>query len=349
MKQLRELDITGKRVFVRGDLDVPIETQNANGLTTNAEVATRLTNLKPAIDYLLQNGARQVIIAGHIDRPSVAKALEGKPKFYDSIKSTKKLLVPLEKILGEEIKFEDALDFTSDAKIILFENLRFWDGETKNEGDFAKKLALLADIYINEAFGNCHREHASMVALPKLLPNAAGHHLVQEIEVMTKILESPEKPMVAIVGGAKIETKIPVIENLANIAHFVLVGGELPVEIEKKKMKFSENVFVAGLKDNNCEIDGVSLEHFQKVIEGANSVVWNGPLGLFEDGHIRSTLAVAETIIESGVYSIVGGGDTTQFLADSNLLSRFSFVSAGGGAMLEFLSGKKLPALEALE
>ena len=323
-------------------MDVPLrdaQVSNDERLTSNAEIATRLTNLKETVDYLLEHGAGQVIIAGHIDRP-------GGP---DSALSTKQLKLNLEKILSRSVIFAENFEKQVLENLVLLENLRFWPGETQNDQSFAHQLANLADIYINEAFGNCHRTHASMVSLPSLLPHAAGFHLAKEVEELTKILNDPEKPFVAIVGGAKIETKLPLVEHLAKIADFVLVGGELPVEIKDKKMTFSQNVLVASLTADAKDISDESVKQFCDVIASAKTVVWNGPLGLFEEGHNRGSIAIARAIIDSPAYEVIGGGETVEFLAKNNFLSRFSFVSSGGGAMLEFLSGKTLPALKALE
>ena len=362
MKVLSDIDVFEKRVFVRADLDVPMESTNADRLTTNAsvietsaefETGTRLTNLRGTINYLSEHSASQILIAGHIDRPQ-------KP---DPSLSTKNLLPHLEKILERKINFSpqltiDNLHLTQDSKsmvngqmsnVILLENLRFWPGEVANDAGFAKQLAAIGDVYVNEAFGNCHRNHASMVALAQLLPHAAGLHLAEEVEVMSNLLSAATKPFIAVVGGAKIETKLPVIENLAKVADLVLVGGELPLEIAESGMKFSPNVLVAILTPDGLEISQESTGQFAEKIKVAKTIIWNGPLGKYEEGHDKGTLAVASAVIDSQAYSVVGGGETTQFLATHGLISKFSFVSAGGGAMLAYLAGKELPGLKALE
>ena len=353
MKLLSEIDVSQKRVFLRADLDVPIEefavdpskTRLASGGSSQFTEATRLQNLRPTVDYLFENGADKVIIGGHLDRP----------KGFDPALSTKQLLEPLERILGQEIVFSSQLkssvnrEPTTDNHIVLLENLRFWPGEVKNDQTFAQQLAKLADVYINEAFGNCHRSHSSMVALPALLPHAAGLHLEKEIEELTGILKDPKKPFVAIVGGAKIETKLPLVENLAKIADLVLVGGELPIEIRQKNMKLKENVLVAQLTEDGKDINQESIDAFIQKIKTAQTIVWNGPLGLFEEGYKKGTIEIAQAILKSPAYEIIGGGETVQFLIEHQLLSKFSFVSSGGGAMLEFLSGEKLPGIKALE
>ena len=363
MKILSGLDVFGKKVFVRADLDVPLrEAQVVDGerLTTSAEVetSTRLVNLKPTVDWLLEHGASQIIIAGHIDRPS-PRLRSGKP-VIDPALSTKQLIEPLQKILGRKINFVpqvstqstpgvEQLDTSGFGEVLLFENLRFWPGEEANDLGFARQLASMADVYVNDALSVSHREHASVVALPSLLPHAVGLHLQKEFNVLSELLKNPKRPFVAVVGGAKIETKLPVIENLAKFADFVLVGGELPLEIDKRGTRFDSKVIVAGLNPQSKDITEESIDQFRKLITIASTVAWNGPMGVFEEGYENGSLAIAQTIIDSGAYSVVGGGETTEFLASKNLLSRFSFVSSGGGAMLEFLAGKSLPGLEALE
>jgi len=351
MNKLVSLDVSGKRVFLRADLDVSITNSNDQTPNSNVDAVTRLTNIKPTVDWLAEHGALQIIIAGHIDRP----------KGPDPTKSTKNLVAVLEKILGQKIAFSEQLTINNSQlteKVVLLENLRFWEGEEKNDMEFAKQLANLADCYVNEAFGNSHREHASMVALPELFRHvedsehcrrAAGLHLEQEVSQLSRLSDSPEKPFIAIVGGAKIETKLPVISNLSKIADRVLVGGELPVEIKKNSQAFEQNVTVAILTSDNKDISGESAKQFAQIISDAKTVVWNGPMGLFEEGKIDGTLAVADAIAKSSAYSVIGGGESTQFLGSHGLLSKFSFVSAGGGAMLEFLAGKELPGIRALE
>lgn len=334
MKLLSDIDVSQKRVFLRGDLDVDLESTNDERLTTNV----RLLSLKPTVDFLFEHGAARILLAGHI----------GRPQGPDPEHSTRNLLEPLKQILGQEIFFQSNFEQENGGKIVLFENLRFWPGEEANDPEFISKLARLADIYINEAFGVCHRAHASMVGVPALLPHAAGLHLQKEVEELAKLLEAAQKPFVAIVGGAKIETKIPVIANLSKIADTVLIGGYLPLEIKKQGLRFPGNVFVANLTADTHDMDGDSINKFVETIGSAKTVVWNGNLGLTEEGFVGGTKSIAQAISQSGAYSVVGGGDTTAFLTRNGLVSRFSFVSSGGGAMLEFLAGKKLPAIEAL-
>lgn len=340
MKLLSDLSASGKKVFVRADLDVNVEQLTVDG-SQLTEVA-RLQNLKPTVDWLLEHGAKQIIIAGHI----------GRPEKVDSGLSTKHLLPALENILEKKVVFKK--DFEEvEGEIILFENLRFWKGEKKNDPDFSQKLAGLVDVYINEAFGNCHRAHASMVGITSFLPFAAGIHLQKEIEELSGLLEKPKKPFVAVVGGAKIETKVPVIENLSKVADKVFVGGKIASEIKisdlKDEILNSPKVVLATAIDGGKDINPESIRKFGSLVSSAKTIVWNGPMGYFEGGYDEGTAAVAKAIIESGAYSVVGGGETTEFLASKDLLSKFSFVSSGGGAMLYFLSGRDLPGVKALE
>ncbi len=371
MKFLRDLNFGGMRVFVRADLDVPIQqlTVHSSQLTDS----TRLLSLKPTFDYIRSHGAKQIIIAGKIGRP------KGK---VDLALSTRHIKGALEKILGQKIEFwqdfggpvssfppasahsnpessADQLDnpplravgspsTTATPIIVLLENMHFWPEELEPNEEFAKKLAELADVYVNENFASAHRNEATQILLPKLLPHAAGLHLEKEVNQLTELIRVLRRPFVAVIGGAKIETKIPVIENLSHIADFVLVGGCLPLEIEKEGRKFGQNVVIAETTDNLKDISKGSVQKFEETLKGAKTVVWNGPMGLFEEGFDEGTKAVTQAIIESGAYSVVGGGDTVEFLSKEGMLSKFSFVSNGGGSMLEFLAGHELPGLAAL-
>lgn len=333
MERLTDLEIFGKRVFVRAGIDVdPKEAESGSH-------SARLKDLKPTIDYIGSHDPARIILAGKVGRPG------GK---VDAALSTQTIRGVLEEVLGLEIAFTPDLDGELDAPVVLLENLHFWPGELEPSIDFAKKLAEFADVYVNEAFASSHRNEASVSLLPTLLPHAAGIRLDEEVRVLTKLLEFPVRPFVTVIGGAKIETKLPVIENLAKISHHVLIGGELPAEIEKQGMTFPENVFVAKLAEGGKDISLDSAHQFARFIMTARTVVWNGPMGLFEEGFETGSRAVASAIVESKAYSVVGGGQTTQFLEKHGMLGRFSFVSAGGGAMLEFLSGKELPGIKAL-
>lgn len=301
--------------------------------------SARLQNLKPTVDWLIEHEARQIFIAGHV----------GRPVNFDSQLSTRHLEAVLESVFKRSVTYKKDLNLadgtlSSMAQIILLENLRFFVGEEKNDQDFAHQLAGIADVYVNDAFATCHRQHASIVGVPALLPHAAGLHLQKEVETLSRLLENPARPMVAVVGGVKIDTKIGVIENLAKAADTVVVGGMIAKEIQNH----NEKVKIAKLTADGKDIDEGSISQFVDVIRGAKTIAWNGPMGYFEGGNEQGTMAIAQAIIDSGAYSVIGGGETTEFLGSKGLLGKFSFVSTGGGAMLEFLAGRQLPGLEAL-
>ncbi len=343
MKAVNEIDVSDKRVFVRADLDVDVETRKPGGkerdiaLESDVESLIRVMSLGPTIDYLLEQNC-QIIVAGHRKRPTGP----------DPALSTRMLVKALSQVTNHDVEFQESLDQPASGKIILLENLRFNPGETANDIDYARRLARLADVYINEAFANCHRDHASMTTLPKLLPHGAGLNLQFEVKTLSKALENPKRPFVAIIGGAKIETKIPVIVNLSKVADLVLVGGLLPAEISQNRLRFGNNVVIASLDSGNRDISRDSRERFADFIRSAKTVVWNGPMGQFEQGFTGGSLAVADAIVDSGAYSIAGGGETAKYLAETHMVDGISFMSTGGGAMLEFLAGNQLPALVAL-
>lgn len=331
--------IVNKRVLVRLDLDVPLNQDGSVSETTRLDAAAQTMEL-------LGQNARQVIYCGHMGRP------HGKPETSLSLRT---LLPLLEERQGQQIAFEDlylAQEHPKEltAKFVLLENLRFFAGEEENDFLFAKKLANIADIFINEAFGVAHRTAASTVGIAKLLPSYTGLHFSREVVELSTVLHNPIKPFIVILGGAKLETKLPVIEQLKDAAEAVLVGGLLAKELDTNKYSESPNVIVAGLTGNGEDIDEASRERFSKIISKAQMIVWNGPLGKFEEGdNMKGTKAIAEAITASGAYSIVGGGDTLAALRQLGVLESFDFVSVGGGAMLEFLSGQPLPAVQVLE
>jgi len=339
---LKDLDVFEKRVFLRADLDVPLE----NG---RVEEDWRLRNLIPTIRYLISQKST-IILAGHIGRP------EGKPVFN---LSTKILVPTLSELLNNEIvhiadfpsaeMIQNTLGSSKNV-ILLLENLRFFSGEEENDDSFSRKLASLADCYVNEAFAVSHRNHASIVGVPKYLPHAAGLRLEKEIETLEGVLHKPRRPFVAVIGGAKIETKLPVIEYLAKIADWVLVGGALSKELGIKNYEFrTENVVVASLNKDGKDIDNTSIIQFIEVIKKAKMIVWNGPMGVFEDERFEmGTREIAKAIANSSAEKIVGGGETIWALKKYGLDAKIDWISSGGGAMLDFLAGKKMPGILAL-
>jgi phosphoglycerate kinase len=329
------LDLTGKRVLVRGDLDIDIKP---------GEEPERLEALVQTLKVVLEKNPKQIAIIGHRGRPASAEAPSGKPEGL----SIKPLVSYFQEKLNSEIEFvEDPENYyESDKKIRLLENLRFWPGEEANSEDFARRLAAFGDIYINEAFGNSHREHASMVMLPKLLPHAAGVQLMKEIENLSKILENPARPLVFIISGVK-EDKIKYIDKFKTIADKVLVGGRLPKFLGDEYA--DPKVVVARLMPDNEDITMHYIEHFEGEVKRAKTVVVSGPLGKFEEeGHRQGTERVFKAVADSNCFSVAGGGDTEEALELLGLEDKIDWVSTGGGAMLEFLSEGTLPGIKAL-
>lgn len=234
----------------------------------------------------------------------------------------------------------------------MFENLRFFQGETENSPEFAKELSKMGEIFINDAFSVCHRSHASIVGIPKFLPAGAGFLLEKEIENLDKILNNPEKPMVTIIGGKKVGTKSKFINNISKLSDYVIVSGLIEKEVREEGIKFGfpgKIVSPLGALDA-LDINKETIELFKEKILQAKTILWNGPFGKFEEEEwAKGTLAIAKAIIESRAFSVAGGGETVEFLQKYGLINKFSWVSTGGGAMMAYLSGEKLPGLEALE
>lgn len=346
LPDIKTANIEEKRVFLRADLNVPLSED------LKIEDDTRLLATLPTAKYLLEK-ASKVFIASHLGRPN------GKDNSLSLLPVAtwfnKQLTGNDADLQIKNINGFDGWEIT--PKLFLLENLRFDSGEEDNSDEFAKKLASLADIYVNDAFGVAHRENASVVGITKFLPHFAGFLLQKEIEVLSRIIEEPQRPLVVIVGGAKIETKLPLIDKMDDFADYVLVGGKIAQETEtllnlqhEKGNVARSALLIAKLKEDGIDITEASVEYFLSRIELAKTVVWNGPVGKTEDGEVasRGSKAIAEGILKSGAYSVVGGGDTLSFLKKEGLLDKFSFYSTGGGAMLAFLSGEKLPGIEAL-
>ena len=333
--KLTEKELLGKKVLLRVDFSVPVE----NGKILDDY---RIRAHKETIDYLTGCGAF-VSLLSHITAADSFEPLSGQIK----------------EILG-----------TSD--IVLLENVRQNPAEEANDENFAKKLAEPFDIYINDAFSVSHRNHASVVAITKFLPSYAGLLPVKEIENLKKVLELPKEGKTLIIGGAKIDTKFPVIKNFLDKAENILIGGAVAnvflkaagVDIKKsladdnfledaKGLLKEENITVPEdyvfSGDMILDIGQKTIEKFLRIIKKSKIIVWNGPLGKSEIKKFsESTKRIAKAIINSGAISLVGGGDTIAFLEKEKLVDKFGYVSTGGGAMLEFLAGNKLPGLEAL-
>ncbi len=303
--------------MVRSDLDVPIR----DGVVLEPfRLDTSLKTLK----YIIDKGGLPVI-CGHMGRP------KGQ---VDSALST----IQLKTYFGNKLS----------GPYELLENLRFDPREEANDPAFAKELAQKGDLYVNECFSTSQREHASFVGVPKLLPSYAGFQLIKEVELLNKVLENPARPFVAIIGGAKIESKKPVIEKFAKIADAVLVGGRLALE-EPIKL---DKVFCPVDYIDNKDIGPRTLEGWKAIIATAKTIVWAGPVGLFEDDrYSMGTRAVAELVgrmAVQGCFTLAGGGDTVTALNKFALFDMFSFVSTGGSAMLDYLVEGTLPGIKVL-
>ena len=373
MKTLKDLDLQGKRVLLRVDFNVPIE----NGVVLDT---TRIEAAKPTVEYLLDNGAKQVICVAHLGRP------KGEVNEEFRLEPVAK---KMNEVLGRDIEYINNIpplkggDITSDKKIVLLENIRFFSGEKKNDPEFSKQLAGLADIYVNDAFGTAHRAHASTVGVAELLPHAAGLLMEKEVSTLQKVLDNPEAPVVAIIGGAKISTKIQLIKTLLPKVDDLLLGGALAntvllaqnhkigkslVEEElantikdllDNKLRIPVDVVtdkqvrgVGNVEDDEAILDigPDTVNIYKKLIAKAKTIIWNGPMGLFEKSeYAEGTFAMAKAVAESDAYSVIGGGETVAAVKKVGVADQISFISTGGGAMLEYMEGKELPGVKALE
>ena len=391
-KTIRDIDVKGKKVFVRVDFNVPMDEHQ------NITNDTRIRATIPTIRHLLDGGAA-VILACHVGRPTEAR----EPKF-----STKPIVARLSELLGHEVKWardcvgpeaEKAAAPLKPGEVLLLENLRYHKEEKKNDPAFAKQLAALADIAVDDAFGVAHRAHASNVGITSYLETVAGFLMEKEINYIGKTLEAPKRPFVAIIGGAKVSDKIGVIENMIDKVDTIIIGGgmahtfdaskgypigdslcerdkiglakELLEKAEKKGVKVVLPVdvviadkFAADADTKTVDVDKIpdgwqaldsgakTSEEYVKALQGAKTVIWNGPMGVFEfDAFAKGTEAVAHAVAEAtkrGAVSIVGGGDSIAALKKTGLSDRISHISTGGGATLELLEGKVLPGIAAL-
>ena len=386
-KTVRDIDVSGKRVLVRVDFNVPLR----DGVVTDN---SRIRAALPTIEYLVNNGAK-VILMSHLGRPKgVEEKFRLDPVAQELADLLGKEVEKADSIVGDEVK--EAVDKLEPGDVLLLENLRFNEGEKKNDPEFAKQLAELADIYVNDAFGASHRAHASIVGVAAYLPAVAGFLLEKEVDTLTSILENPGKPFVAILGGSKVSDKIGVIDTFLDIVDALLIGGGMCFTFLKAKGFYIGNSLLEEDKIEYCrqaiekaqqkgvelylpsdvvvareispdaeavvvDVDAIpegwmgldigpdTISVYREVISGARTIFWNGPMGVFEiDQFSRGTEEVAKAIAESGATSIVGGGDSIAALRKFHLEDKVSFVSTGGGASLELLEGKKLPGVEAL-
>jgi len=388
MKTLKSLNLKEKKVLVRCDFNVPLD---GKGLISDD---SRIKETLPTIEYLIKKGAK-VILMSHLGRPEgkVVNELRLNPIAKRLSELLNRPVKKLDDCVGEKVKKE--VEKIQSGEIVLLENIQFNPGENKNDSNFAKTLASYADIFIMEAFGQSHRNYASIAGIPKYLPSGAGFLLEKEIKILSKVLKSPWHPLVVIIGGVKIESKIGVIEQFLKKADHLLLGGEIANTIligkgvslsrsllkDKAIMKKIQKIDITSPKVH-LPVDGVislenmaegyfkigaigsvkkeekvydigpeTIEIFSEIIKQAKMILWSGPLGLFEEKKFESgTKETAQNIVRNhSAFKVAGGGDTISALNKFGLLDKFDHVSTGGGAMLEFLSGEKLPGIEALK
>jgi phosphoglycerate kinase len=381
---IRDLDLSRKTVFIRVDFNVPL-TPDGKGITSDKRIRASL----PTIQYAIEHSAG-IVLASHLGRP------KGKPR---SGMSLAPVAVRLSELLGKQVVMAPdsvgervAALKPAPGEILLLENLRFHAEEEANDPEFSRQLASLADLYINDAFGSAHRAHASTVGIVSFLPVAAAGFLMdKELEWLTRATQNPERPCIAILGGAKVSDKIEVIRNLIKIVDKLLIGGAMAytflraedkesgkslveadkIDLAKQLLKDhpeklvlpADHVVVRELKPGaphqvvaNISPDQIAvdigpktIELFSKHIARAKTVIWNGPMGIFEMPPFeKGTVSIAKTVAESGAVSVVGGGDSEKAIKSAGVSDHITHVSTGGGASLEFLSGIKLPGVEAL-
>ncbi len=404
-KTIKDIDIKGKRVFIRVDFNVPIK----DGKVSDD---TRIRGAMPTISYAIEQGAK-VILASHLGRPlKDKKKAEEKGMPYDAAKYSLKIVgEDLAELLGKEVQFANdcvgeevaqKVESLKDGEVLLLENLRLHAEEEENDEDFARQLAELCDVYVNDAFGTAHRAHASTEGITHFVEDSvAGLLMEKELNFLGKALNNPERPFVAILGGAKVSDKIPVIESLIKRkVDKLLIGGAMaytffkangltvgkslvedammPKALEIAKFAEEQGVQLILPTDHqvvdsyepltsrktipveftNTGLVGLDIgietqAIFAHALEGAKTIVWNGPMGMFEEKPFdEGTIAVAKAVAEAtekGAISIVGGGDSVAAVNQANLDEKISHISTGGGATLEFLAGDALPGVEALD
>ncbi|HPN55109.1 MAG TPA: phosphoglycerate kinase [Candidatus Moranbacteria bacterium] len=343
LKKIQEAGLEEKKILLRVDFNVAVE-------KGKVKEKFKIEAAKKTLNYLLEKKCK-IAVVSHFGRP------EGKinPEFSlqqikNDIQETLGIKVFFVKdCLSEEIKNE--LDVLGENEILLLENVRFYPGEETNDAAFAQKLISNFEIFINDAFSVCHRDQASVTNVAKIVPSYAGLWLQKEIEEMEKIKNNFERPAVAIIGGAKIETKLPVIKFFEEKYDKILVGGKIANEALDQNLQFSEKVILPiDFIDERLDIGPETLEKFKNIIREAKTIVWNGPLGKFEEEkYAFSTNEILKEILGSQAYVVVGGGETIEVLEKNEAIDKINFVSTGGGAMLEYLSGNKMPGIDALK
>ncbi|MFW6110195.1 MAG: phosphoglycerate kinase [Patescibacteria group bacterium] len=344
MQSVQDVDVSGKTVLVRCDFDVPLQQLDNDGSRLVVEDSYRIEACLPTLKYLVDKSAC-VVACGHLDRPG-GKVKEGLR------------LDPIARKLSEYLEFVHKVDSVTGADteevvaeleagdILVLENLRFDSREKENDKAFAQELASLADVYVNESFATSHRKHASLVGVTEFLPSYGGLRLETEIKKLSLLKENPLRPLIFILGGAKVATKAPLVEEFSTYADKILLGGKLMFE---QSLEDLPGVVFPIDAESTFDIGKETVDLFKNHLSNAGTVVWNGPLGKFEEPeYSRGTRLIADYLVRSSADVIVGGGDTLAALKQVGLREQMDFVSTGGGAMLSYLSGKHLPALDVL-
>ncbi len=344
MKIIQNANLENKKILIRADFNVGI-------VDGEIQEKFKLRACKQTVDYILSQGGVKIALCSHLGRP------DGK---IDSKLSLLQIKDALSEILEKKIVFVDnciggsvasALNNLTENEILLLENVRFNEGEENNSEDFSEKLAANFDLFVNEAFSVCHRNQSSVTGVTNFLPSFAGIWLQEEIINLDKVLKNPKHPAVAIIGGAKIETKLPLIKKFEEIYDTVLVGGKIANEAIDQKLSFSEKVILPiDFSDYEKRDIGIeTINKFKEIISSAETIVWNGPLGKFEEKPFdKSTREILNIVADSNAYSLIGGGESVQVIEENNMMEKISFISTGGGAMLEYLSGNLMPGIDSL-
>lgn len=345
MKRIKDLDIQGKKVLVRCDFNVP--------LSEDFIVLDdfRIEKTLPTIKYLLSQKAK-IILMSHLGRPEgkVVESLRLDPVAAKLSELLNQNVKKLNDCVGKEV--EEVIQNMRERDIILLENVQFNPGEKTNNSDFARQLASYADIFILDAFGQAHRDYASISGIQKYLPSAAGILLEQEVDNLSKIIENPKKPLLVLIGGSKVSEKAELINKLSESADFVLLGGLIYKEMLAKNIPLLFPEKIIGPIDELYEgrdIGEQTIFLFKEKINTAATIFFNGVMGQVENEECaKGTEELLKAIAASRAFSVVGGGDMTKVIKKIDLMDKFGHVSTGGGAMMQFLSGKKLPGIEAL-
>lgn len=388
-KSVKDIDVSGKRVLIRVDFNVPMD--------DDFEISddTRIREALPTINYCIDNGAKNIVLISHL----------GRPKGRDSTFSLQYVLKRVERLLGRDVSFAESIESVaslqegaSKSEVILLENIRFYEGEEKNSDELSAKLAALCDVYVNDAFGTSHRAHSSTCGIAKYAKErVAGLLLKKEIDSFAKAMANPLKPVLLIVGGSKVSSKLALLYNILDVVDKIIIGGamsntflkalgydmqkslvenDLVGEAEKilkaareRKVKIYLPVDVVSTDDIKThahikitpaqdvpegfmavDMGPATSKLFSEVVRESQTIIWNGPLGIYEiQAFSRGTFNLAHALSDTYAFSLIGGGDTADAIDKAGERDNMSFISTGGGASLELLEGKILPAFEVLE